>query len=291
MEEGALRCQCAQRIPIRSGIPRFKEKDDYADSFSFEWKIHAKTQLDSGNGSDRSEKQFQSRLDIPLAQLQGKLVLDAGCGMGRFAEVAARHGATVIGVDLSFAVEVARQNLKDQSGIHWVQADLMDLPFAPETFDLIYSFGVLHHTPNAKGAFSKIAPLLKPGGRMAVFVYSAYNKGIVASSALWRAWTTRLPKRLLYGLCAVSIPLYYLYRLPGIGSLGKLFFVISMEPNWRWRWLDTFDWYSAKYQSKHSHWEVASWFKEAGLEHLSVREGEITLVGTKPIAPAGLPVR
>lgn len=281
IQEGTLSCRCGAR-PIRSGIPRFTQADLYAKNFSLEWKIHARTQLDSANGLTRSEKQFQSRLDIPLSQLRGKLILDAGCGTGRFAEIALKQGATVVGVDLSFSVDVAKKNLSRFPQAHFVQADLMKLPFAPATFDFIYSFGVLHHTPDAKRAFQALVRLLKPGGGMSLFVYSADNKGIVYSSAFWRIFTTRLPQRLLYWLCAGSVPLYHLYRLPLMGPLGKGCLVISMEPNWRWRWLDTFDWYSARYQSKHTHAEVARWFKEAGLVDLFIGEGEVTLSGRRP---------
>lgn len=280
--EGLLRCQCGRGVPVRSGIPRFAADDGYTRSFSFEWQTHAKTQLDSANGSTRSEGQFQARLDVRLEWMKDRLVLDAGCGMGRFAEVAAKHGATVVGVDLSFAIDVARQNLEPWPNVHLLQADLGNLPFPPQTFDLIYSFGVLHHTPDARGVFHKLAALLKPGGCMAIFVYSAYNKGLVYSSAVWRVVTRRLPRRLLYWICAASVPLYYLYRLPVIGPLGKLCWVISMERNWRWRWLDTFDWYSARYQSKHTHAEVFRWFREAGLCDLFIGEGEVTMAGRKP---------
>lgn len=280
---GSLWCRrCHRQFPIEDGIPRFILKDGYVRNFSFQWKAHAKTQLDSASGFRRSEEQFRDRMDVPLDWLKGKLVLDAGCGMGRFAEIALKQGATVVGVDLSFSVDVAKKNLKGFPQAHFVQADLMRLPFAPATFDFIYSFGVLHHTPDAKRAFHLLVKLLKPGGGMSLFVYSADNKGIVYSSAFWRMFTTRLPKRLLYWLCAGSIPLYYLYRLPVIGPLGRGCLVISMEPNWRWRWLDTFDWYSARYQSKHTHAEVARWFKEAGLVDLFIGEGEVTLAGRKP---------
>jgi SAM-dependent methyltransferase len=282
IEEGQLRCGCAPAVPVRGGIPRFAGSDGYARSFSFEWQRHATTQLDSASGTGRSAAQFAARLDVPLEWLRGKLVLDAGCGSGRFAEVAVRYGATVIGADLSAAVDEAARNLRQHSRAHWLQADLARLPFAPETFDLIYSFGVLHHTPRAREAFEALVPLLKPGGRLSVFVYSSYNKGIVYSSKAWRALTTRLPRRLLYGLCAASVPLYFLYRLPLLGPLGKMLLPISMEPDWRWRWLDTFDWYSPRYQSKHTHAEVCAWMQRKGLEMVFIGDGEVTMVGRKP---------
>ncbi len=279
--EGTLTCRCQRQYPIRNAVPRFASREAYAASFGFEWGMHRTTQLDSANQNGLSEKMFQSRIDFPLSRLQGQRVLDAGCGMGRYAEVAARHGAIVIGVDLSQAIEVAYQNIGFRDNVHLIQADLFHLPFEEETFDFIYSYGVLHHTPCAEKAFGKLPPLLKKGGTLSMFVYDNYNKAIVYSSHFWRTWTTRLPRRLLYYLCAFSIPAYFVYRLPLIGQMLKGIFVISMEKDWRWRWLDTFDWYSPKYQSKHTHAGVSQWFEKNGLSNIKIFEGGVTMLGTK----------
>lgn len=283
---GTLACAAGHRYPIRDFIPRFVGEDRYAASFSFEWRIHRRTQLDSANQGGRmqgaSRAAFAGRVGFPLETLEGKLVLDAGCGAGRYTEVAAAHGAEVVGVDLSYAVDSARENLKHRPEVHFVQADVFALPFRPETFDVIYSFGVLHHTPDCARAFKQLPPLLKPGGALCVFVYSAYNKAIVYSSACWRALTTRLPRRVVYALSFLAVPLYYVYRLPVLGAIGKAVFVIPMWPDWRWRVLDTFDWYGARYQSKHTHAEVGRWFREAGLADLEIFGDEVTLMGRKP---------
>ena len=106
---------------------------------------------------------------------------------------------------------------------------------------------------------------------------------IVYSSAIWRSLTSRLPKRLLYYLCFIAAPLYFVYRIPLIGHVGRAVFVIPMIPDWRWRVLDTFDWYSPRYQSKHTHWEVFRWFEEEGMTDVKVLPGEITMLGRKPV--------
>jgi SAM-dependent methyltransferase len=229
-----------------------------------------------------SERAFASRVDFPLHELAGRTVLDVGCGSGRYAEIAARHGAEVVAVDLSLAVDAARENLRAFLNVHLVQADVFALPLAAESFDLVYSFGVLHHTPDCERAFKALPRLLRPGGRLAIFVYAAYNKAIVYSSAVWRALTTRLPKRLLYAACFAAVPLYWLYRVPVVGHVGRALFVIPMIPAWRWRVLDTFDWYSPRYQSKHTHWEVFRWYDECGLGDVRVLPEEVTMIGTRP---------
>lgn len=281
VKRGYLISECGRRFSIVNFIPRFVSEDKYVKSFSFEWKMHDRTQIDTFSGYDISLNQFSKRIDFPLSQLNGKLVLDAGCGTGRFSEVIIKNGATMIGVDLSFSVDVAFRNMGKHPLAHFIQADLFNLPFPKNIFDFIFSFGVLHHTPDAKRAFQSLSRLVKPEGKVSIFVYSSYNKGIVYTSAFWRFFTTKLPKRLLYYLSFISLPLYYLYKIPILGSICKMLFVIPMWKDWRWRVLDTFDWYSPRYQSKHTHWEVFRWFEESGFREIKVFENEITMSGTK----------
>lgn len=280
---GLLACRCGREYKVIDGIPRFVKDDLYLRSFSFEWKMHDKTQLDSFSRRPISEKQMQSRLNhtLNLCDLRNKLVLDAGCGSGRFAEVAARYGAEVVCVDLSYAVESAYKNIGSLKNVHIIQADILNLPLKPGIFDLVYSYGVLHHTPDARAAFSAIAKLVKPAGVVSIFVYSSYNKAICYTSNFWRIFTTRMPKRTLYYLSHISVPLYFIYRIPLIGNIGRMIFVIPMLKDWRWRVLDTFDWYSPKYQSKHTHWEVFRWFSDNGVEDINIHPDEVTMSGVK----------
>lgn len=285
IKEGGLICRCGKNYIIKDFIPRFIETDLYANSFSLEWGLHSRTQLDSANINNHmrglSEKAFQNRISFSLSELKDKLVLDAGCGMGRYAEIAMKYGATVIGIDMSFAIDYAYKNIGRDERVHLAQADIFRPPFDKETFDFIYSFGVLHHTPDCNTAFKQISRLLKKESSISIFVYSSYNKGIMYASDAIRKITTRIPKRLLYYFCCISIPLYYIYKLPIIGNILKMIFVISIVPHWKWRWLDTFDWYSPRYQSKHTHAEAFGWFKEAGLKDIEIFDGEITMMGTK----------
>lgn len=281
IKEGVLSCNCGKGYAVRDFIPRFVESGKYAESFAFEWSMHARTQLDSANRNNISEEAFRSRIDFSLADLRGRLVLDAGCGMGRYAEIAAKHGAEVIGFDLSGAVDVAFRNIGFKENVYLVQANIFKLPFVENAFDFIYSFGVLHHTSDCEKAFKQLPYLLKPGKKISIFVYSSYNKGIVYSSNFWRFFTTKLPRRLLYYLSYISVPLYFVYKIPVLGNILKTLFVIPMNPDWKWRILDTFDWYSPKYQSKHTHAQVYRWFNEEGLSDIKIFDGEVTMLGVK----------
>jgi 2-polyprenyl-3-methyl-5-hydroxy-6-metoxy-1,4-benzoquinol methylase len=278
---GALVAPNGARYPITKGIPRFVPHDDYVENFSFEWTKHRTTQLDSAHGTRESEERFAESLPYPLAELAGKTVLDVGCGMGRFAEIVLKYGGTVIGIDLSYAVDAAWDNMGRQANAHFVQANVYDLPFAPESFDLIYSLGVLHHTPDPRKAFNQLPRLLKPGGTIMTTFYAAYNKAYVAASTFWRTVLRPLPRQWLYRFAHISIPLYYLWRLPALGKVLGTLLPLSQHPRAEWRVLDTFDWYSPQYQFYYTHPEVFRWYQEHGLENIVVKGPGISLAGRR----------
>lgn len=281
---------CGQKFPAVNGVIRFVPDEGYTASFGFEWSRYARTQLDH-SGSRESEETFRRKTGFSPEALAGKWVLDVGCGTGRFAEVASRWGANVVAVDLSRAVFVAAQNLAERKNVWVFQANLFYLPFAPESFDYIYSIGVLHHTPNCERAFKTLPRFLKPKGRIAIWVYSAYNKWYRMSD-FYRRFTSRLPPKWLHPLCQVAGPLYYVHRgvrrIPVLGrflSSGLAYILpMSLHPVWEWRVLDTFDWYSPTFQSKHTYEEVFRWFEDSGLGDLRVLFEPVAVQGKKPIA-------
>jgi SAM-dependent methyltransferase len=278
IESGTLRCQGGHTFPIVGGVPRFVESELYVQNFGFEWNVHAGTQLDSAS-SDESEQAFRAKTGFTPEMLMGKLVLDVGCGMGRYTDVASRWGATVVGVDLSRAVDAAERNVGRRPHVHIAQANVFELPFRDGTFDFIFSLGVLHHTPDTKAAFDRLPSLLRTNGRIAIWLYSNY--GGWRPSELYRHVTPKLPKRLLHGLTYVAVPLYYVHKIPVVGPLLSFLTPISHHPKARWRVLDTFDWYSPKYQWKHSYEEVFPWFEEQGLTDIRVLGSPVALQGTK----------
>jgi SAM-dependent methyltransferase len=286
--DGLVCLDCRKQYPAVNGVIRFVDAENYAGSFGFQWKLHARTQLDNEH-SHRSEEAFRRRTGFSPEDLRGKLVLDVGCGMGRFAEVASRWGARVVGIDLSLACEVAAQNMAARSATIF-QADVFQLPFAECSFDFIYSIGVLHHTPDCEQSVKVLPQFLKPGGRLAVWLYSSYNRWYRMSD-VYRKLTRRMPPKLLYGLCYGTIPLYgvhwVLRKIPFLGRPASGFVAwlvpMSFDKDSEWRVLDTFDWYSPWYQSKHSYEEVFRWFESCGLEDLHVADEPISVHGRKSL--------
>ena len=282
-----FRCAaCGKDFPEIRGVVRFVDSQNYADSFGYQWKRFSKTQLHP----ERSERNFRNKARMREEDVRGKLVLDVGCGMGRFAEVATRWGGRVVGVDLSEAAEVAASNLDGRDFVAF-QTDVFSLPFKHETFDCIYSIGVLHHTPNCEAAFKSLVPYLKPGGCIAIWLYSGYNKWYRLSDE-YRKITHRIPVKYLHAFLRVAVPpIYWLGRglraTPIIGAplaaLLQYVFPVNQSLYPEIRVLDTLDWYSPKYQSKHTYEEVVRWFEACGLERLTV--ANIIPVGVKAYKP------
>jgi SAM-dependent methyltransferase len=216
--EGTLGCvACRASFPIRGGIPRIlpdalsTRERATSRAFGAQWKM-----LAALSGVFRAE--FQSYLDpLPASELQGLVVLDAGCGMGKFSFAAAEAGArAVVAVDLSDAVEVAYANLRAFPNAHVVQGSIGQLPFRVGAFDFAFSIGVLHHTPDPEKSFQHLVPFVRPGGRLFVWLYALEGNECFVRwlDPLRAAVFSRLPSWLNRAAATlVALPLWAVIRL------------------------------------------------------------------------------
>ena len=129
------------------------------------------------------QHRYETEWHIPAAaefdDTHGLRVLEIGCGLGTDGAQFAKAGADYTGIDLTeAAVDLARKRFElfDLAG-KFRTADAENLDFADESFDLVYSHGVLHHTPNTAGAVSEIHRVLRKNGRAVVMLYhrNSYN--------------------------------------------------------------------------------------------------------------------
>jgi SAM-dependent methyltransferase len=197
---GKLICTgCGKKHFIKKAIPRIinevsAEKQRTTERFSFEWKNFAMM-------TDKYRQQFLDWIyPINADFFHGKIVLDAGCGKGRHVYWSAKFGAAeVIGIDLGETVEVAYENTKNFPSIHIIQADIYHLPFRPETFDYIYSIGVLHHLPDPRAGFTNLVKYLKQNGVISAWVYGREGNSwiIYILNPIRIFFTSRLPLGIL----------------------------------------------------------------------------------------------
>ena len=274
IEEGFLKCkECSCTYPIIRGIPRFVTSDFYAHSFSAEWNIFSTTQLDKGEVGGTRET-FVEKTGLNPDELTGK-IMEAGCGMGRFLDVLSHApNATLVGFDLSMSVEAAYRNVGTRPNVHILQADVMRPPFKKKAFDLVYSLGVLHHTSDPKKAFMKLVPLLKRRGQIAIWVYHKYRRPPL--SDFYRIVTSRMPWSMVLALSRLLSRFYWIQKR---WRYFLVVFPMSTLSDPERRVLDTFDWYSPRYQFKFTRDDIVAWFLEARLREVRVLINPISVRG------------
>ena len=183
---------------------------------------------------------FVKKTGLSPEDLAGYRILEAGCGMGRFLDVVSRAPkSTVVGFDLSLAVDAAYENVGRRSNVNILQADVMSPPFRNESFDFIYSLGAIHHTPDPKRAFLSLVPLVKRGGQIAIWVYRRYGRPPL--SDFYRKATSRMSWSAVLAISRL------LSRLNSIQRRWRYFSVllpISEQTDPNRRLLDILDWYS-----------------------------------------------
>jgi ubiquinone/menaquinone biosynthesis C-methylase UbiE len=128
------------------------------------------------NQSRHNEKGYFGRI-FDYEGYAGKSVLEVGCGMGCMAMNWANHGAQITAVDLN---PVAIVMTKKRFEIFNLAGDIREadgeqLPFANDTFDYVYSWGVLHHSPNTKQSVAELYRVMKPGARAGVMLYHRHS--------------------------------------------------------------------------------------------------------------------
>lgn len=281
---GDLSCATGHGFPVVSGVPRLTPASTYADSFGFEWTSFPRLQLDT-EASRESEEAFRIKTGLGPEDIRGKTVLDAGCGMGRFSDVVARWGAArVVGVDISRSVEAAARNLERLECVALAQADLRNLPLRPASFDVVFSIGVLHHTPNTFESLSGIARMVKPGGTLAVWVYERRLRWTQPGGEVIRVLTSRMRADRLLKLTQWVVPKARAIKraLPAAAALLDFLLPTSNHPDPELQILDTFDWYSPAYQWKHTYREVEAWFRRLGFREVERLGAPVAVRGRRP---------
>ena len=164
---------------------------------------------------------------IPQEWITNKQILDVGCGTGRWTKYVAKYAASVDAVDPSKAIETAAQLLSDCTNVRLSRTSVDGLPFADNSFDFVFSLGVLHHIPDTQLAMKQCVAKLKPSGHFLVYLYYRFDnrgvffKGIFRLSDLIRKAISRAPVSIKNFCCDVIAVTVYM-PLVWAGAFLKL---------------------------------------------------------------------
>jgi len=308
---------CEARFPVIAGIPRLVEGDArwqvahrhpewFADAhrrstfpewisvsttnrpdlevvarFDREWH-----EFDRMAASERSQV-FDMYFDLlpPSFLRTGPLVLDAGCGSGRWSSEMRRRGANVVAMDLGSSIELAKETTAAVGGIMAVQADVRIAPFRAGVFDLVTVLGVLHHIPETNDALRALVRTLRPNGRLILYVYYALDqrpwwyRGLYRVSDVVRRAVSRLPYRATRSASFVAAAVVYW----PLSRLARLLAVIGSERaadalplssyrnrSFRTMRNDSLDRFGTRLEKRYTREEVVSMMTEAGLSDITV---------------------
>lgn len=284
VREGTLRSSCGETYTIVAGVPRLLSRGTLGAASS----APSRTQRAFGDEWTRfpeihpvHEGIFRWYFEGPEELVwDGKRVLDVGCGMGRWLHFARRAGASVVGMDLSRAVDVAAA--REGAAVDFVQGDLTRPPLSPGSFDLVYSLGVVHHLENPADAVKTLASLVRPGGELRLYVYrsledaSTVRRGVLALVTRLRKLTTHLPFAVLDVFCtlvAAAATVFFLWprrvlrRTPWGDRLTRgLPLAQYTDVPFRMLVAEQFDRFAAPIEKRYRREEVEAWLRDAGLE-------------------------
>ncbi|MCC6763113.1 MAG: methyltransferase domain-containing protein [Deltaproteobacteria bacterium] len=316
--DGLLRCgSCSGEFPVIGGVPRLLEPrllrrmaPRYPEYFRAHPRLLGDDDGDEHVLADTLESFTRQRLDLPppgpalVAQwhrnfrryvdgtigegaLRGKLVLDVGCGFGRHMYVAGLEGAEVVGVDLSGGVDRAYAVNRRRTRCHVVQANVLDRPFRDGVFDVVWSFGVLHHMPDPAAGFRAIVPFARPdGGTVVVWVYGyagmtwSYRLSHMrALHRVTRRWSGPARARASTVVAAILSALYWeplgAMRRAGLGGIVRRMPLTDyIDHPWRTRIAGVHDRLSTPITHFHDLRELSDWCRAAGLQYICVNDTE-----------------
>jgi SAM-dependent methyltransferase len=292
-EEHSCQSQSGTIYEISGDIPRFVSSDNYAQAFGSQWVKFPKTQLDSATGIPLSSDRLARCLGENLETLEGKLVLEAGSGAGRFTEILLAHGATVDSFDFSKAVSANLLNNGSHPNLCLVQADIRSMPFPTSTYDLVLCLGVVQHTPNSEESIKALWSRVRPGGML---VFDHYRRKvrnylpppIGVGNMAYRRYFLRLPEEQQFEAVKRTFdrwfPLIWRFRDSKAiqFALSRISPIVNYYPHfglrdkdmyYEWMLLDTHDAMTDVYKHRRTAREISQLLTSLGAVDINVSHG------------------
>ena len=309
-----------RRYPIRNGIPRFVDDPSYNASWNYTW-----TEIDAGRGLnyrivDRSDPAYEIH-DLfdrnghdgrAWRGATGKLAIELGCGVGQYSVRLAQEYAPErqVAVDLTGGVDVFRGILESRypellERILIVQANILELPFERESFDFVFSVGVLMHTGETMRALRAAGDLVKEDGQLNVWIYASepipyeaaeagrpkprspfgFLPAQVRWSVVWawirlfrhlpHAWAVRIIR-------AFSSDLWYrLSTTRGLRRIATTIFPTVNHPDFDYRFINNYDGYCNDWSDSWSEHEVLPALMDAGFVPLGLADWRLGVWAVK----------
>lgn len=283
-------CSNGCKFPIINKIPRFVPCENYAGSFGLQWNKFRKTQLDSYTGLNISEERLQRLAGGSLDIFNGKTILEAGCGAGRFTEIMLKSSGIVHAFDLSDAVEANYENCSHFNFFFIYQADICNLPFYTQQFDIVVCVGVIQHTPSPEDTIKNLCLNLKSGGILIIDHYThgypiGRTRRILRSFLLKRSRTFSM--RFVSCITNILWPIhritwkfrtkwvfkkfrYYLLKLSPLIDYQDSYPQLSKNLLYQWCLLDTHDTLTDYYKHLRSAEEIKQALINCGMTDIKV---------------------
>ena len=317
VKEGVLICiKCNDKFKISKGIPRFviDQTKDFVRTemaFSEKWKkfhsSHFEKEWLTFHENWFLERYMHTRNTFKKFLKSKKFILDAGTGIGiKLNLLASNNSSTVFALDASDSIDIAYKKCGGIPNIHFIQADIRQLPFKKSFFDFIFSDQVLHHTKNTATSFKYLTKFLVKSGFISIYVYNKkapireyvddyVRKKTVKMSV---AECTEFSKDMAYLGKALS-KLKKKITIPrDIPLLGVKAGTYDVQRFVYWNFLKcfwdesdnfqrsvgvNFDWYYPKFAYRHTSSEVKKWFRDTKLRITTLKEIEsgISVTGIK----------
>ena len=315
--DGILSCKNQHKFKIKRGVPRLiiDRSSGFIKTekaFSSKWKRYYKN-YQAKKWFDFTEKWFLERFGWKNVSLFNEFlktrhfILDAGTGVGNSAKRFSASSTTLVfAVDASDSIEFAYEKYGKISNVHFIQADLLQLPFKRRFFDFICADQVIHHTKNTKLAFKRLVKHLSFNGIISIYVYN--KKGPIREFVddYIRKRTTKMSEKeclefsenialLGKALSKLKKKITITKDIPmlnintGTHDIQRFFYWNFLKCFWAddndfHRSVGVnFDWYYPKYAWRHTPQEVQRWHKEEKIRitHFQEIESGINVTGRK----------
>ena len=259
-----------------------KKPNNYAKNFGYQWKDFSKTQIDHFNKTNISKKFIDNITFNEYKSFKDKLVLEIGCGPGRFSEHLFKYSKKLIINDLSDAIFF--NHYKNKKNVIAIQDDFNNLRKLKLSFDIIVCRGVLQHTPDPLNSILQMKKLLNKSGSIYFDIYTRPLTGFLNSKYIWRhvikffkisyndlnSFLTKNCKsflyyrRLLNKFFNINLNFLWDYIFPIYDYQGKL--PLNKKQLEEWAIMDTLDGLLATYDKPYNYDKIKKFLEQNSLK-------------------------